>query len=80
MKSDMKKIYSDFIKIKTIITHMMAQKQNSLPGNMDSLKAQDPDTVVPNNKKAPLLGGGNSMKLVVCGLSKMRQSHQNYMN
>ena len=70
MKSDTNKKYSEYTKmrsdmnkIKTILTHMMIQKHNSQPENMYPPKAQDPSTVVPANKKAPLLEGGHSTKI-----------------
>ena len=70
IKSDTKKRNSEFSEmksdtndIKTMFTHMMSQKQNSSPGNMDSLKAHDTDTVVPTNKKSPPLEGGHYMKI-----------------
>ena len=70
MKSDTNKKYSEYTKmrsdmnkIKTILTHMMIQKHNSQPENMYPPKSQDPSTVVPANKKAPLLKGGHSTKI-----------------
>ena len=45
-----------------------------------SPKVRDPTTMVLANKRDPPLEGGNSTKMVSCGLSKMRPAHQNYMN
>ena len=42
---------------------MVVQNHHYSPGKMDSQKSQDPDTVVPAKKKAPPLGGGNSMEI-----------------
>ena len=42
---------------------MMTQKNNYLLENMDSPKAQDPNTVVQTNKKYLRLEGGHSMKI-----------------
>ena len=88
MKSDTKKIYYEFTKmrsdmnyIEAIINQMMSPKNNPLPENMDSPKAQYPTTAAPSNKKAPPLEGGNRTKTwVACGLSSMRSDQQMYMN
>ena len=65
-----------------MIKNIMDKNQNSnySPDNMDSPKAQDSTTVVPANKKALPLEGGNSTKMVICRLSNMRSAHQNSMN
>ena len=49
------KIRSYFTKIQKILKHIMVQNHNLSPDNMDSLKAQDPATLVLAYKKAPLL-------------------------
>ena len=56
------------------------QNPNSFPDNMDSPKAQDTATVVPDNKKDPPLEGSNSTKIVACGIPNMILDHQNYIN
>ena len=68
-------------KITVIIENIMVHNKNSntSPYKLDSPKAQDPNTAVLTNKKALPLEGGNSSKLVLCGLSNMRLSHQNSM-
>ena len=83
----MKKIYYEFTDmksemtdIKTYLKHVLVQNQNSSPDHMDSLKDQDINYEVPDNKKAPPLEGRNPKKMVACGLSNMRSSHQNSMN
>ena len=58
----------------------MFQNQHYSPENMDSLKAQDNNTVVPANNKSPLLEGGHSIKMVPCRLSNMISSHQDSIN
>ena len=35
----------------------------NLPTQKDSPKAQDPTSVVPNNRRAPQLGGGHSKEI-----------------
>ena len=42
-----------------MFTQMMIQKQHSSPGKMNSPKAHDTTTVVPENNKDPPLEGGN---------------------
>ena len=66
MNSDMNKIDSEYTKmrsymneIRIIPTQMMIKKQYSSSDKMDSPKAQDPSTAVPDNKKASLLQGVN---------------------
>ena len=49
------------------------------PDKKYSPKAQDPTTVVPANKKSTPLEGGNSTKMVACGLSNIRSYQQHYM-
>ena len=70
INSDMKKKYSEFTKINfdisyinTIFTQVMSYKRLSQPGNMESPKGQDPDTVVRTNMKYPSLEGGNYTKI-----------------
>ena len=62
--------------LKAMIRSMMDQIKisKSSPCKKDSPKAQDPTTVVPANKKAPPLEGGNSTKKVTCVLSNMRSA------
>ena len=66
----------------SMIASMMDHIKESIssPNKKDSPNSQDPTTVVPANKKAPPLEVGHSTKMVACGISKMRSSHQNYMN
>ena len=61
--SESTKMRSDMKQIKTIITHMISQKQHSSPYNLDSPKAQDPSTTVPANKRDTPLEGGHSTKI-----------------
>ena len=42
---------------------MMIKKYLYSPGYMDSPKVQDPENVVPTNKKSPPLEGGNYTKI-----------------
>ena len=67
MKSDTKKINFELNEMKSVINDinimLMVQKHNSYPGKMDSPKDQDNTTVVPTNKKAQPLEGGNSTKI-----------------
>ena len=76
----MNKYYSALDEIRTLIKQVTVHYQNSLPNNMDSPKSQYHNTVVLGNSKASLLGGGNSKKLVACGLSNMISYHQNSIN
>ena len=62
MKSEFIKMKSEFIKMKTVFKQMMVHNHYYSPDNMDSPKAQDPDTVVLANKKAPQLEGGSYKK------------------
>ena len=59
----MKKHESEFTKIKKIIKHIMVHNQHSLPENVYSTKSQNPDTMVPDNKKAWPLEGGYYTKI-----------------
>ena len=52
----------------------------NIPEKMDSLKAQYNTTVLLANKKAPQLEGGHYTKMMACGLSNMKKSHQNDIN
>ena len=61
--SEFTKMKSDITNIKKFFTQMMAQKQYYSPGKMDSLKAQDPSTMVPTNKKYQPLEVGHSKKI-----------------
>ena len=61
--SDFTEMKSDITNIKKILTHMIAQKHNYLPGNMESPKAHDTDTVVTTKNKDPPFEGGNYMKI-----------------
>ena len=63
------KYESDLDEIKTLLKQVIFNNQNSLPENMYSIKAQYNTTVVPDNKKAQPLEGGNSTKIVACGIS-----------
>ena len=51
-----------------MITSMMDQINisKSSPDKKDSQKPQNPTAVVPDNKKAPRLEGGNYTKMVAC--------------
>ena len=57
--TDMK---SEMTDIKTYLKHVLVQNQNSSPDHMDSLKDQDINYEVPDNKKAPPLEGRNPKK------------------
>ena len=54
----MKKCDSEFFDIKTLLEQIMVHNHNSSPENVDSPRAQDPDTMVPSKKKYPSLEGG----------------------
>ena len=69
------KYESDFDEIKTLLKQVIFNNQNSLPENMYSRKAQYNTTVVPDNKKAQPLEGGNSTKIVACGISTRQNSN-----
>ena len=62
----MKKHDSEFTVIRKILKQLMVQNHNSSPDKVEPPKAQDCDTVVPANKKAPTLEGERSMKF--CGI------------
>ena len=68
IKSDTNKRYYEFSEIKSdineinIFTQIMSQKHHYSPLNTDSLKYQDPDSVLHNNNKYLPLEGGNYMK------------------
>ena len=64
------KMRYDITDIKKILTHMMTQKNNYLLENMDSPKAQDPETLFLYTNKAPPLEGGNDMK--ICGMWNLK--------
>ena len=51
LKKKLTKHDSYLDKIKTLLKQMMVQNQNSSPDKMEWPKAQDPTTVVPDNKK-----------------------------
>ena len=55
IKKTLTKYDSEFTDIKTIIKQMMVQNHHYSPDNMESPKAYNPDTVVPDNKEAPPL-------------------------
>ena len=57
-----KKHCSEFSEIKKFFKHIMVHNQNPSTDNMESQKAQDPETVVPSNKKAPLLESAHSIE------------------
>ena len=61
----MKKVTEDLTEM---ITSMMDQINisKSSPDKKDSQKPQNPTAVVPDNKKAPRLEGGNYTKMVAC--------------
>ena len=63
-----------FTTIKTILKNIVVYNQYSSPGNMDSPKAQDTDTMVLSNKNVLPLQGGHSIKMVACVLSNMRSA------
>ena len=72
MKYDIKKIYSEYTKIRSdmsetdkVLTQMMIRKHNSSLDKIYSPKAQYPSTAVTDNKKSPPLEGGNSTKIDV---------------
>ena len=64
------------------ITSMMDQTKYSKFSldQKDTSNPPEPTTVVPVNRRAPPLDGGNYEKMVACGISNMRSAHQNSMN
>ena len=65
-----------------MIASMMDQIKilKSSPDKKDSPKAQDPNTVVPDNNKSPPLEGGHYKRMVACGLSNIKSAQQKYIN
>ena len=63
--SESTKMRSDMINIKTMLNWIVINKDNYLPNNMYSSRAQDILTAVPDDKKASPLEGGHSMKIGV---------------
>ena len=63
LKKKLNKHDSGLYKIKTLHKQVLVQNQIYSPDKMDSPKAQYPTNVVPANKKAPPLEGGNSTKI-----------------
>ena len=46
-----------------MLIHIMVQNQHYSPGKIELLKSQYPDTMVPDNKKAPTVQGRHSLKI-----------------
>ena len=72
MKSNMKNRYSESTKmrsdmknIKTMLNRIVSKKDNYLPHNMHTPKAQDTSSMFPSNKKDSPLKGRHSMKIGV---------------
>ena len=63
LASEFTEMKSDITDIKTTFKQIIAQKHHSSPGNMDSPKAQDTETLFLYTNKAPPLEGGNYMKI-----------------
>ena len=62
IKKELNKYEFESANIKALINKVLGQNQYLYQDNMDSQKAQDPTTMVPDNKKDPPLDGGNFKK------------------
>ena len=73
------KLTEDFKEMLTAITNQINTLKSS-PTQKDSLKALDPPTMVPANRRATSLFGGKSKNIGSMWTLKMMSAHQNSMN
>ena len=72
IKKKLNKYDFGFYDVKALLNKVIGQNKTSSPDNMVSTKSQLPTAAAPDNKKATPSEGGNSKKLVACGISNMR--------